>query len=178
VTSKHVAYAGGRDGDAELGTLADDAEVAPPRVLSGETKDEGDDLSIEGVVSILAVARERPVASDELAMPTQQGRGRDEERCPTFTREQAGERSKHGAIGDGEPGSCHLALQHRELETKNRDLYVLLIRFGSDADETQQLSNEQEYDRRGHGCDCRVFPTALVGVRILWLHPTRRIQLG
>jgi hypothetical protein len=84
MTSKHVPDTRRRDGDAELSTFANDAEIAPPRVLASETNDELNDLVIECVVGTAADARERPVPSHELAMPTQQRRGCDEECSPAF----------------------------------------------------------------------------------------------
>jgi len=47
---------------------------------------------------------------------------------------------------EGEPRTRHLALQHRELMTKDRDLDVLLVWAWTDPNESEQLSNEQEGD--------------------------------
>jgi hypothetical protein len=49
VAAQEVAYAGGRDGHAELAALAHDAQVAPAGVFPGQAKDEGNDLVSEGV---------------------------------------------------------------------------------------------------------------------------------
>src|ERR1019366_10692256 len=38
VTAQQVAHAGGRDGHTELAALADDAEIAPARVLPGQAE--------------------------------------------------------------------------------------------------------------------------------------------
>jgi hypothetical protein len=64
MSSKHIAHARRRDHDAELPQLADDAEIAPPRVLPSQTKDDCDDLSIEGVGSDRLRTREPPVAGE------------------------------------------------------------------------------------------------------------------
>ena len=42
VTTQDVPHACGRDGDAELGALSDDAEIAPARLLPPEAQDESD----------------------------------------------------------------------------------------------------------------------------------------
>jgi hypothetical protein len=47
MSSQQVPHARRRDNDAELLQLADDAEIAPARILPSETKDECDDLGIE-----------------------------------------------------------------------------------------------------------------------------------
>jgi hypothetical protein len=64
VSSKDIPHTCRGDGDAELGALADDAEVTPSRILPSETNDEGNDFFIERVGRV-ASARECPVASDE-----------------------------------------------------------------------------------------------------------------
>jgi hypothetical protein len=127
MSSKHIPHACPRDCDTELPQLADDPEIAPPRVLLSETKDERDDLGVERVRSDLVRTRERPVPANELAVPAHQRRWGDKKGGPTLAREKSCERRKHGAISGGEPRTRHLALQHRELMTKDRDLDVLLL---------------------------------------------------
>jgi hypothetical protein len=79
VPAEHIAHAGRRHGHAELAALAHYAEVAPAGVLPGQAQDKGDDFMIEGVGCGPAMARVGPGPRDELAVPAQQGRGRDEE---------------------------------------------------------------------------------------------------
>ena len=67
MSSKHIPHARRRDRDTELPQLADDPEIALPRVLPSETKDERDDLVVERVRSDLVRTRERPVPANELA---------------------------------------------------------------------------------------------------------------
>jgi hypothetical protein len=127
VTSKNIANARRRDGDTELGALADDAEIAPPGILPRKAKHECHNVGIERVVRRSIAARKGPVPANELMLPAQQSRWRDEEGSPTLTRKQPCERRKHAAISRGEPRSYHLAAEHRELMTKDRDLDVLLL---------------------------------------------------
>ncbi len=81
------------------------------------------------------------MASDELAMPSKQGRGRDDECAPALPRKQSRKCREHGAIGGGEARSCHLAVHHGELVAKDRDLDVLFVGARTDAEE-QELSND------------------------------------
>ena len=81
---------------------------------------------------------------------------------------------EHRATGRGEPRSCHLALEHRELMTQHRDPDILLIWARTDANESKPLANEQERDWTAHTGDRGPFTTSLVIGRILRLHPTGR----
>ena len=172
VTTQDVAHACRRDRDTELCALADDPEIAPPGVLTRKSKDESDHIRIERVGGNRLATRVGPMPTNELPVPAQQRYWRHEEGCPTLTRQPSRQRCEYSAIGRGEPGSCYLAAQHRELMTKHRDLDVLLVRRRTDSNEAEQLSNEQEGDRTGHSGDRCTFATPLVRGRILRLHPT------
>ena len=162
VTSKNIANARRRDGDTELGALADDTEIAPPGVLTGEAKHECHNVGIERVVRRSIAARKGPVPAKELMLAAQQSRWRDEEGSPTLTRKQPCKCREHRAIGRGEPRSCHLALEHRELMTQHRDLDILLIWGRTDANEVEQASNEKEGHRTAHTGDRGTFTASLV----------------
>jgi hypothetical protein len=144
VSSKHVADTRRGHRDPELLQLADDAEIAPARVLASETKHECNDLGIERVGCDLLRPREGPVPANELTVLAHQRCWGDEEGGPTLTRKKSSECREHGAIGRGEPRSLHLATKHHELMTQHRDLDVLLIWAWTDPNEAKQLSNEQE----------------------------------
>src|ERR1039458_10160009 len=88
MTSKDVLHARRRDHHAELLQLTADAEIAPARVLSRETKDECDGIGIERVGRDLLRSRERPVPPNELAVPAQQGCRGDEKGGPTRSEER------------------------------------------------------------------------------------------
>jgi hypothetical protein len=64
VTSKNIANARRRDGDTELGALADDAEIAPPGTLTSGAKDECHNVGIERVVRRSIAARKGPVSGE------------------------------------------------------------------------------------------------------------------
>ena len=63
-----------------------------------------------------------------------------------LSREKSCERREHARDQWGESRTRHLALEHRELMTKDRDLDVLLVWAWTDPNEPEQLSNEQEGD--------------------------------
>src|ERR1019366_9375770 len=172
MTPKHIAHAGRRDHDAELPQLTDDAEIAPPRVLPRETKDDGHDIGIERFRSDRLRTREGPVPTNEVTVPAHERCRRDEEGGPSLTRKKPCKRRQHGAIGRGEPRSRHLTTEHRELVTKDRDLDVLLIWRRSDPNEVEQLSNEKEGHRTAHADDPGTFAASLVRAAFLRLHPT------
>src|ERR1019366_7855326 len=88
-------------GDTELGALADDAEIAPGRILPRQAQDESDDVGRKRVVSTLLAVRVGPVPRQELPVPVHERRWRHEENRPTLTREQSCERGEHSTIGGG-----------------------------------------------------------------------------
>jgi hypothetical protein len=144
VSSKHIAHGGRREIDAELLQLADDAEIAPARILPRETKYEREDIGIERVRSDLVRTREPPVPADEFTVPAQQRCWCDEKSGPPLTRKKSSECRQYDAIGWGEPRSRYLATEDRELMTKDRDLDVLLVWGRSYSNQVKQLANEQE----------------------------------
>src|SRR5674476_1390264 len=164
MTSKDVPHARRRDHHAELLQLTADAEIAPARVLSRETKDECDGIGIERVGRDLLRSRERPVPPNELAVPAQQGCRGDEKGGPTLARKKASECREHGAIGGGEPRTRDLAAKDRELMTQHRHLDVLLVEVWPDPNRYEQLSNEQGGHWRSH-------PTILPHLLRRWSGP-------
>jgi hypothetical protein len=97
---------------------------------------------------------------------------RDEESGPPLTLKKSSECRQHGAIGGGEPRSSYLATKYGELMAKHRDLDVFLVWTGTDPNESEQLSNEQEGYGTAHSGDPGTFAASLVKAAILWLHPT------
>ena len=67
---QHPPDGGGRDGDAEPGQLALDAQVAPPRVLARQAQDEGPDLGVDGRTAWTPMGI-GPAAGNQLPMPAQ-----------------------------------------------------------------------------------------------------------
>lgn len=69
------------------------------------------------------------MSGDEMVVPVDRGcRLRDQEHLSqTPPIERARGHGEDGAVGVGESGSVHLALQHQNLVTKGEDLGVALI---------------------------------------------------
>ena len=116
MTPKHIAHAGRRDHDAELPQLTDDAEIAPPRVLPRETKDDGHDIGIEPFRSDRLRTREGPVPTNEVTVPTHERCRRDAEGGLPLA-EEAVQASPARRDQWGGPRTRHLATEHRELMT-------------------------------------------------------------
>jgi hypothetical protein len=110
-------------------------EGSPSGGSPGQAKDEGDDIIFEGIGRGVAAARVGPGPSDELPVPAQQRRRRDEEDSPALTAEQPCKRGQHGAINRGVPRTCHLAAQHSQLMAEHGDLDVLLVRSRPEPEE-------------------------------------------
>jgi hypothetical protein len=68
-------------------------------------------------------------------MPAQQCLGRDEERCPPFSRERAAGGGEYDPVACGEPGTAALAAQHPKLMPQDQDLQVLGAVIGIPNDE-------------------------------------------
>jgi hypothetical protein len=86
--------------------------------------------------------------------------------------QESREPRQHDTIGRGQARSRHLATEHRELVTKDRDLDVLLIWRRSDPNEVEQLSNEKQGHRTAHADDPGTFAASLVRAAFLRLRPT------
>ena len=76
-------------GHAKFLQLADDAPVAPARVLPRQTADELDRLTRQGWPTGASV-REGPLSPQETVVPVEDRSWRDEERPPSLTRQKAG----------------------------------------------------------------------------------------
>jgi hypothetical protein len=140
-----VAPEDGADGRAsgaaaELGQLPVDAEVAPGGVLLSQAEDERLDVGRDGRPSAHATAAERPRAPDQLAVPAQDGLGREEHQALPPRRAGAvgvpPERGDHDREGQLLPArraySAGLgAVQDVELVAQQEDLELPLPRIAS-----------------------------------------------
>jgi hypothetical protein len=173
MSSKHIAHARRRDHDAELPQLADDAEIAPPRVLPSQTKDDCDDLSIERVGSDRLRTREPPVPANEISVPAYERCRRDEEGGPALAAEEIEQALPAPRDRQGRTEVAPLgASAPRVDDTQHRDLDVLLVRRRTDSNQAEQLSNEQEGYRTAHADDPGTLVASLVRAAFLRLHPT------
>ena len=98
VTAEHVAHAGRRDGHGELPALPYYAEVTPARVLPSQAQDEFDYIVTQGIGREATLPGVSPGPSDELSMPAQQRRRRDEERYPPLPAEEPCQRDEQRPV--------------------------------------------------------------------------------
>ena len=104
VVAQHVGDAALGHGDTDLFALTDDAQVAPPGILSGEAYDQLDGLLGQGWPARPAVGI-GPTAADEGPMPAKDRLGGDEERCPPLAWHQPRQRRDERPVGPGESGT-------------------------------------------------------------------------
>lgn len=123
VPAQDVGDAAFRHRDAELSQLTHDAEVAPARVLPRQAHDERDRLLGKRWPSGTAV-RVGPPPSDKGSVPAQDRLGRDEERRPALSVDEACQRGDECPVRPGEAGSGDLAAD-RQLVPQHQDLGVL-----------------------------------------------------
>ena len=80
-----------------------------------------------------------PLAPSGFSVPTEQRRGRDQERMPTFPRKNAAERGQEGAVDRSVPDAMvKLVLEHPDLVTEDQKLDVLV----------RPTAPEREYERQ------------------------------
>jgi len=101
-----------------------DALVAPAWVLLGQANDQPLDVLIERRSPCSGV-RVGPGASDQAAVPAQQGLRLDEEARPAGLREHAADRGEQGPVGGLQPEACDVAVEHGQLVAQHQDLKVL-----------------------------------------------------
>ena len=99
---------------AELPQLARDPWITPAWVLAGKAEDEISHLATGRRPARLTL-RPRPLAPNQLAMPTQKRRRRHDKPVSTPSREQSRERRKEGAIGRSKRRARRLPTKHRQL---------------------------------------------------------------
>jgi hypothetical protein len=146
--ANELAHGRGRDADAEAGELTRDPLVAPARVLARQAQDKLSDLATYRG-STRASPWIRPAPGHHLAVPTQNGVRRDDERIPARSRKEPACGSQEGSISGAKCGSSHLAAKDRKLVAENHDLEFLeLLRAAAQQDEREDAS-EDEVDQRG-----------------------------
>ena len=90
--------------------------------------------------------------ADEAAVPVEHRPGRDQERTPPLTRDQAGEQGNERPVRPAEAGPPALAAEHRQLVAQDEDLGILgdvaqMVHTGELKDPTEETVEE----RQGHG---------------------------
>jgi hypothetical protein len=104
VPAQHAGHGRLRHGDAELFQFADDAEVAPARVLLGQAADQLYRLVPKRRTTGAAVWV-GPPSPDETAVPVEDRPWRDQKRAPSLSRHETGVEGDDGPIGPGEAGA-------------------------------------------------------------------------
>jgi hypothetical protein len=113
-----------RDPDAQPDQLALDAAVSPPWVLARQPQHQLAHTD-RRLRTARAPVRIRPTARDQLAVPAQQRRRRDEERRPRPPRQHPTERSQQSPISRPKLRTSHLALEQLQLVTQHEILDLL-----------------------------------------------------
>jgi hypothetical protein len=99
---------------AELAALADDAQVSPAGVFSGQAQHEVDDFWIQ-LPAASAVGRVGPPPADQLAVPTKKGRRRDEEDRPALAGQQPRSPCEDHPVGWRVAGPGYMPAQDQQL---------------------------------------------------------------
>ena len=105
-----------------MAELADDAQVAPTRILPRQPEDEFPNLPADGWTTQLGVG---PAATDQVAMPAQDRRGGDHQRRPSISGKHAGQQRQHRPIRGLEIHTVHLTAQHIDLMAQHCDLHLV-----------------------------------------------------
>ena len=150
VASEHVAHRGLRNRAAELDQLADDAPMAPARVLAREAHDQGDDVRIERRPPQSA-ALGGPAAPDHATVPAQQ-RLRPNSEClrPACTRENAAERSDQRPIARLVARTDLPSAQDAELVAQHKDLDFLALTRATEQDQQLEDAAKRQVQERDH----------------------------
>ena len=114
----------------------------PQRGLSRASRSTS--LTTDGSGPGVARWRGRFSLSDQLAMPAQQRRRRDDEDGPTIAGEQLRQRGQEQAIARRVPGQGHLPAQHGELVPQNGDLDILRMGSPADADHREHPPHDEK----------------------------------
>ena len=113
-----------RDADPETLQLSLNAQVAPARVLSGETNDQGPCVGRDGWATSTA-SRIGPASGYEPSVPPQQCLGRHHEGGPAPARQEPGGGAEEYPVGVAQPGTGDLALKDRQLVAEHYQLEIL-----------------------------------------------------
>src|ERR1022692_3706651 len=100
-----------------------DAAVSPGRILPWQTQHQVADLLAGRRAA--GLARVRPLALDQAAVPGEQRTWRDQAVAAQPGWQQPGQRSQDRPVGPVEPGPGDLAAQDRDLMAEDQDLGVL-----------------------------------------------------
>lgn len=116
------------------------ASISPCRILTSESDREVTNLGLRRWSSSRSDCWLGPVSSDEVLMPTQNGRWLHDqhhlvESCPG---EGCGQYCQDGPVGFGEPGTCDLALQNKDLVAQSENLSVAFVAGGDQPSQSRE----------------------------------------
>jgi hypothetical protein len=141
-----VADGGRRDTNTELAQFADDAQVAPTRILAGEPQDQLAHLTADRRPTRGAM-RIGPAPSDQPAMPGQERLRLHEEGVPGAARQNTAARRQEQAVVRPQPRPRDLTAKDRQLMAEHENLE--LLGSVSAADEHDQLEQPADNDVEG-----------------------------
>jgi hypothetical protein len=143
VAAQDPPYRGRRHLHAQVAALPDDPQVTPAGVFPCQPYHQGDDLFVQ-TAPVTTGARVGPPAGDQLSMPAQQRRGRDQESRPPLPWQQLREGGQQYPIGRGVPRTRNLAAQYRQLVAKHRDLHRVRVRRWAAPQHAQNTPNDHQ----------------------------------
>ena len=134
-----------RDGEAELRKLGRDALIAPARVPPREPQHQLTSLGVRRRAP-WAATRVCPSPSQELAVPVQQGLGRDEQTTAARRRELAACSGEERAVTGSQLWALDLTTQDIQLVAQHDQLDVLDLRGPAATNQQLQQGDEDEID--------------------------------
>jgi hypothetical protein len=127
-----------------------DTPIPPRRVLGRHPQDQAPQLRWNRRPTGRAVWH-GPVASDQLAMPAQQGLRCHEPMVSTLGGEQSGQRREHGAVWPGGAWAGDLTAQDRDLMSEYEDFGVLgRLLAGQQREPAEELAEDEVEESQRH----------------------------
>jgi hypothetical protein len=127
-----------------------DTPIPPRRVLGRHPQDQAPQLRWNRRPTGRAVWH-GPVASDQLAMPAQQGLRCHEPMVSTLGGEQSGQRREHGAVWPGGAWAGDLTAQDRDLMSEYEDFGVLgRLLAGQQREPAEELAEDDVEESQRH----------------------------
>ena len=149
MSAEDVAHGGGRHLRPEFGALPTDPQVSPAGILPRQQQNQLHERRIEASLGT-GLTTIAPSTSYEFSMPSQHRCRCHQERRPALSRQEPGQCGQDQAISWCVAWPGNLAVQHRQLVAKDCNLDVLIVWSGTETDQPEDASYEEEDDGRGH----------------------------
>jgi len=102
----------------QLQQLTLDAAIAPARILPGQARDQLVELTGPSLIGVRRTASiSRPLATDQLAMPAEEGLRADEQSGPGWAKENPARGGEQKAVGGPPARAADLAFADADLVT-------------------------------------------------------------